>query len=104
MTIDINSIGHGHNKNIGVDKTTSHPERPTKNSQDNPVRAASSDTVTLTGDAEQLHRLEEAIQQTSGVDSKKVESIKTAIAEGRFEIDSDKIATKLIELEEQLKR
>lgn len=104
MTIDTKPIGSGQVQNIGVERTNKQKDTPSAQPQGSSVQPGTADKVTLTGDAERLRHLEEAVNQTSGVDSKKVESIRTAIAEGKFEIDSEKIATKLLDLEQQLNR
>jgi negative regulator of flagellin synthesis FlgM len=45
----------------------------------------------------QLHALESSLEQVSVVDTARVESIKQAISEGRFKVDADAIADRLIE-------
>jgi negative regulator of flagellin synthesis FlgM len=102
MTIDTNSIGSGQNQSIGI--TSKQKDAPSKGQQVDSGSPSPADRVTLTNDAEQLRRLDEAVSGTSGVDAQKVATIKTAIAEGKFEVDADKIATKLLELEQQLDR
>ncbi len=103
MTIDINSVGSGQNQNIGVDKTNRQNGQQPGAPKASTAQGSTSDKVTFTGDAAQLRGLEDAVRQTSGVDTKKVEAIKTAIAEGNFEVNAEKIATKLIELESDLR-
>ncbi len=103
MTIDINSVGSGQNQNIGVDKANRQNGHESTTARAPASQGSTSDKVTFTGDAAQLRGLEDAVRQTSGVDTKKVEAIKTAITEGKFEINAEKIATKLIELESDLR-
>lgn len=45
----------------------------------------------------QLQALESSLEQVSVVDTARVESIKQAISEGRFKVDADAIADRLIE-------
>lgn len=45
----------------------------------------------------QLQALESSLEQVSVVDMARVESIKQAISEGRFKVDPDAIADRLIE-------
>ena len=105
MTIDINSIGSGQNQNIGVEKAKPQAVQSQNAAQDKSSSGPSApDTVTFTGGAEHLRNLESAVHQTTGVDSGKVEAIKSAIENGTFEIDAEKIANKLIELEADLKK
>ncbi|BBP01248.1 flagellar biosynthesis anti-sigma factor FlgM [Sulfuriferula nivalis] len=69
------------------------------NEQAAAVSTANSNTgakVTLSPLSSQLQALQVQIAGTSAFDTKKVESIKTAIANGQFQVDSSKIANELI--------
>ncbi len=52
--------------------------------------------VTLSPLSSQLQALQVQIAGTSAFDTKKVEAIKLAIADGQFQVDSSKIANELI--------
>ncbi|MFA5171242.1 MAG: flagellar biosynthesis anti-sigma factor FlgM [Sulfuriferula sp.] len=52
--------------------------------------------VTLSPLSSQLQALQVQIAGTSAFDTKKVEAIKLAIADGQFQVDSGKIANELI--------
>ena len=54
------------------------------------------DNVQLSNVSAQIKALETSIGEASGFDTAKVESIKQAISEGSFTINSDAIADKLI--------
>lgn len=54
------------------------------------------DKVEITADSAALSRLEKVLSEIGVVDSARVEAIKQAIAEGRFRIDSDVVADKLL--------
>ena len=64
-----------------------------------PERAADKtgtpDSVSLTQTASQMHKLEQAVKASSGVDSAKVDHIRQSIANGTYHIDNQKIADKL---------
>ena len=103
MSIEINSGGVG--KGITVDSknqpkssSTSEPQVQSK-----PV-ASTADKVTMTRQAEQLQKLDELVRNTPDVDQEKVDRIKTQIAEGKFQIDSDAIASRIIQQEQELNR
>ncbi|MFC3031860.1 flagellar biosynthesis anti-sigma factor FlgM [Pseudoalteromonas fenneropenaei] len=60
---------------------------------------AASDSVSLTPQAQQLKTVHEKAQQSSGFDSKKVEELKKAISEGKYQIDSEKLAKNIAAFE-----
>ena len=54
------------------------------------------DTVEITSVSAQLVQLEKLLNEVGVVDTARVEAIKQAIAEGRFHIDSEVVADKLL--------
>jgi negative regulator of flagellin synthesis FlgM len=58
--------------------------------------APARDTVEINSVSAQLAQLEKVLSEMGVVDSARVESIKQAISEGRFRIDSDVVADKLL--------
>ncbi|QBQ53350.1 flagellar biosynthesis anti-sigma factor FlgM [Nitrosococcus wardiae] len=62
------------------------------------------ETVTLTNTAEQLRETEASLASVSVVDNQKVEQIKQSIQDGSYQIDSERIADKLIALEQALNK
>ncbi len=58
--------------------------------------APARDTVEINSVSAQLAALEKVLSEMGVVDSARVESIKQAISEGRFRIDSDVVADKLL--------
>jgi negative regulator of flagellin synthesis FlgM len=64
-----------------------------------PAPAATSparDKVEITSLSAQLQQIEQALSSVGVVDAARVEAIKLAISEGRFKIDSDVVADKLL--------
>ena len=61
--------------------------------------AATDSGVKLSDQAQQLQAIEERLRELPEVDSARVEQIKQAIADGSYQIDSTRIADKLIALE-----
>ena len=64
----------------------------------------SRDTVQLTDSARALQELEKALADAPVVDSKRVDEIRQAIASGTYEVDAERVAQKLIDLETLLTR
>jgi negative regulator of flagellin synthesis FlgM len=65
--------------------------------------AQTGDQVTLTASARSLQKLSDAIAQTPVVNSAKVSSIKQALANGTYQVDSARVADKMIQFENGLK-
>jgi negative regulator of flagellin synthesis FlgM len=63
----------------------------------------STDHVTLTDSARSLQKIEEAIAKAPVVDSAKVAAIKQAVGSGTYQIDSGRVADKLLKFERGLK-
>ncbi len=61
------------------------------------------DHVTLTDSARSLQKIEEAIAKAPVVDSAKVAAIKQAVGSGTYQIDSGRVADKLLKFERGLK-
>ncbi|ASD67522.1 MULTISPECIES: flagellar biosynthesis anti-sigma factor FlgM [Pseudoalteromonas] len=60
---------------------------------------AAADSVSLTPQAQQLKTVNEKAQQSSGFDDKKVEELKKAIAEGKYQVDAEKLAKNIAAFE-----
>ena len=67
-----------------------------------PVTKGASDQVVLSQEAQTLGRLQAKINSSPDVDLEKVAEIRRAIAEGRFEINADRIAENMINQNELL--
>ena len=61
-----------------------------------PQTSGAQDNVQLSSMSTQIQTLETSIHEASGFDTAKVEAIKLAIGEGRYTINPDAIADKLI--------
>ena len=60
-----------------------------------------SDTVELTSGAQLLSRLEKSLATLPDIDASRVDAVKTAIANGDYEIDAEKIADTLIRMDRE---
>jgi negative regulator of flagellin synthesis FlgM len=65
--------------------------------------ASSSDQVTLTDSARSLQKIEEAIAKAPVVDTAKVAAIKQSVSSGTYQIDTGRVADKLLQFERGLK-
>jgi len=82
--------------------TASASVRKNKNAPQNNQSGREQDNVTLSSASSQIQALESGIAEASGFDAAKVEAIKQAISEGRFNINPELIASKLLASAQEL--
>lgn len=97
----INSISNNVNHNPKQVSDTQKSINPTNS---NPQSAtgfvqSTADTVNLTGTASQLRSLEQQLVSQPVVDAQRVDAIKREIASGSYEIDAQRVADKMIQIE-----
>ena len=83
-------------RRTGATGTTAPSDTPP--SQD----ASAGDAVSLTRTAAELQRLETQLRETPGVDVERVETIRQAIADGRYTIDAQSLVDSLLRSEREL--
>ncbi|MBT5229283.1 MAG: flagellar biosynthesis anti-sigma factor FlgM [Methylococcales bacterium] len=104
MAIDFNSIGgrapvsQPDNPNVSGDKTLREPT----SAQQSTGGTSTTDTVSITDNANQLQALENNVAQLPVVDTQRVEAAKAAIANGNYEANPTSIADKILSFEAQL--
>ena len=64
--------------------------------------AAAGDTVSITQSGFRMSKLEEIVQRTPVVDQDRVAAVKEALASGKYEIDNQRIADRMLRLEREL--
>jgi negative regulator of flagellin synthesis FlgM len=72
------------------------------NAAGNKTQGTAEDSVSLTDQAEKLRALEASIEKQPVVDTKRVESIRSAILDGSYSVDSTKTADKMADFERLL--
>lgn len=65
-------------------------------------RQTPQDSVVLSQEAQSMNRLGDSIANLPDIDSERVETIKQAIAEGRFEFDAERIAENMLNQDDLL--
>ncbi len=109
MAIDFNNPN-----NAGLSKPTkaSSPSTAQTNAQDSAKKSvlaqtnkptSSGEPVQLSKNARQLQSVSEKIASMPSVNSEKVAQLKQAVAEGSYQVDSQRVASKLLGLEAQFK-
>jgi len=102
MSIEISGISHTKVPESTDDAKLKQSAEPPPSKQDT-GGSSSSDTVSISDNAAQLGKLNNASVTTAVVDTQRVEQVKQAISNGSFEVDPAKIADKLMQFESILK-
>ncbi|MEA2078454.1 MAG: flagellar biosynthesis anti-sigma factor FlgM [Pseudomonadota bacterium] len=71
-------------------------------SRESAVTHSGADRISLTGEARQLQELETRLASQPVVDSQRVEAVRSAVENGTFTINPERIAEKMMSLEEAL--
>ncbi len=96
MVIDI--------KNVGSGKVTTSSSK-SKKVKDTSVESSSSgadgsdDSVEITGKASQIQSLVQQMMAAPAVDRSRVDPVKEKIDEGRYEIETERVANKMLDFE-----
>ncbi len=69
---------------------------------DNSGSGNAADSVSLTGEARQLQALEARIASEPVVDTQRVQAVRTAVEDGTFSVNPERIADKMMSLEQAL--
>ncbi|MCR6653720.1 MAG: flagellar biosynthesis anti-sigma factor FlgM [Cellvibrionaceae bacterium] len=98
MVIDPSNPSLNRNANVtsGGVKAKSAPPAEAGAGSRSSAKPSVGDNVSLSSQAQTLGRLETAVKQSGDVDEAKVAAIRQAIAEGRYSIDSDAIAERML--------
>jgi negative regulator of flagellin synthesis FlgM len=62
-----------------------------------PAGSRGADTVQITGDAMQLQSLEKSLSGSSSFDAKRVAEVRAAIADGRYQVNPERIASRMLD-------
>lgn len=60
------------------------------------------DSVSLTPQAQQFSKAQEKASNSSGIDQKKVDEIKQAISEGKYKVNVEQLARRIVQFEGEL--
>lgn len=112
MAIDLNKVAGAHSQQL--DSLKSKAQSDTQNVKQQDVKQSAQtqaqsqprakDSVSLTQQAQQLHKIRDRLNNTSSINQEKVDSIKKAIAAGEYKVDPDKLAANLAKFEGALEK
>lgn len=71
-----------------------------KQDNQNATSSAEGDRVTLTNTASRLQNIEQQLSNASSIDSARVAEVQSAISNGDYNVDADRIADKMLAFED----
>lgn len=104
MSTEINGLSGYSHASVQKSLETATADRSKSAEDSSALSHQTAETITLTNTAEQLRETEASLASVSVVDNQKVEQIKQSIQDGSYQIDSERIADKLIALEQALNK
>lgn len=105
MAIDIQRLGNNQvqgNADSARQQQVARTE-PTV-AQQQTGKSTSTDTVMLTDTASRLRNLEKVIAEMPVVDTQRVETIRRALSEGKYNVDGDTVAASMLGFESRLEQ
>lgn len=100
MAVEINGVPGTPNNQVEQTSVSSVKTVDSKTHSSN-TNTSTADTFTVSPNAEKLRIIESNINAQPDVDGARIDSLKSAIDAGRYDIDPLRVAEKLIELEAQ---
>lgn len=104
MAIDFKGIGSGQNTSVTNEGSRDLGKKDAAQSSDADTRptAGSDDSVQLSPEVLALQKVESQLQGVPEVDAERVEAIRSAIEDGSYEINYERLASRLSSLERLL--
>lgn len=95
MIIDSNNNVNSPTTTNAKARAVAENKQPSADTVTKPA-AKETDSVSLSGKAQAMGRLEAQIAETPDVDEAKVAAVKAAISEGRYQVDSNTVAERML--------
>ncbi len=106
MSVDFNGIGPGqvNNQRTTAEKTSgSQNAQPTGAEQaKSSAQNARGENVNLSSQAKDLKQLEQKLGSYPEMDDERIEEIRSALESGSYKIDAEKLAQKMLEMDESI--
>lgn len=106
MSVDFNGIGSGqvNTQNTASDRTSGARNPQSQSGDQAKARTpdASGENVNLSSQAKDLKQLEQKLGNFPETDDERIEQIRSALESGSYKIDAEKLAQKMLELDESI--
>ena len=102
MAININNLQN--TPQVKADKVEQNQQRQQATVQQNTAQAPNQkqDSVSITPQAQQFAKLTDKANSSSGIDQEKVDKIKQAIAEGKYQVNVEQLARRIVQFESEI--
>ena len=106
MVIDFSRLNSappltGSTRSNASQETGSTPAAPANSPEQTSASAPSGESVHLSQEAQQLQKISDSLRDQPAVDKNRVAELKQAIADGSYKVDSERVASKLLDMEAQ---
>ncbi len=106
MSVDFNGIGPGQ---VNTQKTTADKSSATQSTQPSTAEQAKTqaqgargENVNLSSQAKNLKQLEQKLGSYPEMDDDRIEQIRSALESGSYKVDAEKLAQKMLEMDESI--
>ena len=97
---NINNLANNRLQNTGSSQGAN--TKPATSSPDNRAATFNTDSVSLTSEAQQLQQMQKNLNSASTGNESRVESLKKAVANGEYQVNSEAVAKKMFSFESNL--
>ncbi|HAU4928134.1 flagellar biosynthesis anti-sigma factor FlgM [Aeromonas hydrophila] len=97
---NINNLANNRLQNTGGSQGAN--TKPATSSPDNRAATVKTDSVSLTSEAQQLQQMQKNLNSASTGNESRVESLKKAVANGEYQVNSEAVAKKMFSFESNL--
>ena len=97
---NINNLANNRLQNTGNSQSAN--TKQATSSPDNRAATVKTDSVSLTNEAQQLQQMQKNLNSASTGNESRVESLKKAVANGEYQVNSEAVAKKMFSFESTL--
>ncbi|BCO13111.1 flagellar biosynthesis anti-sigma factor FlgM [Aeromonas hydrophila] len=97
---NINNLANNRLQNTGSSQGAN--TKPATSPPDNRAATVKTDSVSLTSEAQQLQQMQKNLNSASTGNESRVESLKKAVANGEYQVNSEAVAKKMFSFESNL--